>query len=732
MANGVIAQPKLKKSKAEVSAERRGPTSGQPEVASTYGAPAGMPCFLSGVQRKLAVGAVDDPLEHEADRVAEQVMRIPDPAAKASLTASDTRFGHLAGHPTMSESAPAVQRKCSCGGSCEQCKAEEERMLQRKPAAPQISRAASSSSATETTAPPIVHEVLSSPGQPLDGVVRQSMESRFRRDFSGVRVHTDAKAAESAATVQARAYTAGHNIVLGRHETVNDLPVLAHELAHVVQQTGTTPVLQRLTYCTDFLEVVTPYVAEDSVRDSLAGDAAIFGKVETELSIPEGTAAGQRTEKEPRMIPPYTGADPGRVDVALLTGSTLEILEVKKATWGWDGATFAEGQLEKYLRKAGENTAGVTASWRAKRRGNRSDEIRSVTAMPMSRLSLQPNPRGIDGEPVSLRWCDDGIVVFKRRPPEEEEPKEKEPKDKDKQPGPSDTLPEQLLKLGEGLAKVLAADALLDVALGLASGLVAFVMSPLIALAAVVLGIVFFWDKLKSLGRKIAALANWVRDNVSWILGKIEWLGIKLAELGDWLADKIGWLADRLVEGIEWGADKVAAGAKWVGHKIASAAESAWDWLFGSGPEETAPNIDLPVTEDTTHCGMVAHEDTIIKIGADLLFDTAHWTIKPEGVPVLVAAAETVRSMLRNQDDRVTINGYTDNVGGVDYNQHLSEQRADAVRDWLVVYGIPASVIQTKGFGKSEAQFNDPEGRALDRRVEIWGPKHGSVERVCW
>ena len=63
-----------------------------------------------------------------------------------------------------------------------------------------------------------------------------------------------AKAAESAAAVQARAYTVGNNIVFGAKESASDLPVLAHELTHVVQQSGASPALQRLIYCVDFLE----------------------------------------------------------------------------------------------------------------------------------------------------------------------------------------------------------------------------------------------------------------------------------------------------------------------------------------------------------------------------------------------------------------------------------------------------------------------------------------------
>ncbi|MDZ4829620.1 MAG: DUF4157 domain-containing protein [Phycisphaerae bacterium] len=90
--------------------------------------------------------------------------------------------------------------------------------------------------------PPAVDAVLRSPGQPLNAATRASMESRFSPDFSGVRVHSDIGAASSAAAVQARAYTVGNHIVLGAGQPSADSLgarfLLAHELAHVVQQSG--------------------------------------------------------------------------------------------------------------------------------------------------------------------------------------------------------------------------------------------------------------------------------------------------------------------------------------------------------------------------------------------------------------------------------------------------------------------------------------------------------------
>jgi hypothetical protein len=90
-------------------------------------------------------------------------------------------------------------------------------------------------------APPVVNDVLRSPGRPLDPDTRAFMEPRFGYDFSKVRVHADSQAAKSAEAVNAQAYTVGSNIVLGRDQNGANKPnprLLAHELAHVVQQGG--------------------------------------------------------------------------------------------------------------------------------------------------------------------------------------------------------------------------------------------------------------------------------------------------------------------------------------------------------------------------------------------------------------------------------------------------------------------------------------------------------------
>lgn len=146
-----------------------------------------------------------------------------------------------AARPAITPTASRVlQRQCACGqhtaavGECEECKKKRGGALQR----------AAMSSSPVQKAPPIVHEVLRSSGQPLDAETRTLMGSRFGHDFSGVRVHADTKAAESARAVNALAYTVGRDIVFstGRYapHRSDGQRLIAHELTHVVQQSQST------------------------------------------------------------------------------------------------------------------------------------------------------------------------------------------------------------------------------------------------------------------------------------------------------------------------------------------------------------------------------------------------------------------------------------------------------------------------------------------------------------
>jgi len=168
----------------------------------------------TGAASALPIDTPGDPFEREADAAADAVMR-----------------GGVTG--TVSGGVPAISRlqRCACGGGCPRCGAKKEEELRREDAG---------AGGAPGYAPSIVHDVLASPGRPLDGGARSFMEQRFGAGFGGVRVHDDARAAESARAVDAHAYTVGSHVVFGAARYAPGTPggdrLLAHELAHVVQQ----------------------------------------------------------------------------------------------------------------------------------------------------------------------------------------------------------------------------------------------------------------------------------------------------------------------------------------------------------------------------------------------------------------------------------------------------------------------------------------------------------------
>ncbi|MBI1332576.1 MAG: DUF4157 domain-containing protein [Armatimonadetes bacterium] len=154
-------------------------------------------------------------------------------ADKAPATATATPAASLTKVPR-----PMIQRKCACGGTvgpsgmCAECekKQKEKGKIQRKGAG------------SVASIPSSVGSVLGGVGQPLDAGTRSSMESRFGTSLGAVRVHTDSRAAESARSLNAQAYTVGNNIVFDHGQysptSAGGSRLLAHELAHTIQQGG--------------------------------------------------------------------------------------------------------------------------------------------------------------------------------------------------------------------------------------------------------------------------------------------------------------------------------------------------------------------------------------------------------------------------------------------------------------------------------------------------------------
>jgi hypothetical protein len=183
-----------------------------------------------------------------------------------------------------------------------------------------------------SAAPPIVHDVLETSGRPLDSVTRESMEPRFGRNFGDVRIHTDAKAAESATAVNARAYTVGQDIVFGHGQyspgSSEGQKTIAHELTHTVQQGGG---MKRIP---DRLEVSSPSDALEREASAVA-DGAMDPK---QIGASSGSANIARDDvSAPAPAPPVSPPSPPppakkkvTVNITILNGATHSVADAIK------------------------------------------------------------------------------------------------------------------------------------------------------------------------------------------------------------------------------------------------------------------------------------------------------------------------------------------------------------------------------------------------------------------
>lgn len=128
---------------------------------------------------------------------------------------------------------------------------------------------------------------------------------------------------------------------------------------------------------------------------------------------------------------------------------------------------------------------------------------------------------------------------------------------------------------------------------------------------------------------------------------------------------------------------------------------------------DRCPNTPAGIPVDSQGCEL-AHDYKLE--GVNFEFDSAKLT--PDSIATL---DEAVIIMKRNADDKLEIAGHTDSQGAEDYNQGLSERRAQAVADYLIAHGANGSNITVKGYGESHpvADNGSKEGRAANRRVEL-------------
>jgi len=184
---------------------------------------------VSGIQAKLVVGQPGDKYEQEADRVADEVMRMPEPRLQRQAEEEEEEEELIQTKPLAEQITPLVQRQVE-----PEDEEEEEGAIQAK-----VNRRQAAEVGPDLESR---IQALRGGGQPLPKSVRAFFEPRFGHGFSQVRVHTTSQAAETARELNARAFTRDRDVVFraGEYapETREGKKLLAHELVHVVQQSG--------------------------------------------------------------------------------------------------------------------------------------------------------------------------------------------------------------------------------------------------------------------------------------------------------------------------------------------------------------------------------------------------------------------------------------------------------------------------------------------------------------
>jgi Domain of unknown function (DUF4157) len=321
------------------------------------------------LQTKLRINGSGDEYEQEAERVAKQVMRMAHPPLRPHI-AKENVSSSIQRHKVSTNRGPV-------------------------------------------SAPSIVRDVLSSPGEPLDAATRAFFEPRFGHDFSRVRIHADAKAAASAREVDAFAYTGGQHVVFGRQryapESGPGRRLLAHELTHVVQQGArrTDSFVQRATGADPIAEKDEAPVSLDTgipATHEIVINGEPFDLVV--ISTPEalkGSSAKYRSDVEK-----YLGDYPnlGNGAWAFIVQQDDGVLcKIGGNCLGWAFGTFGLndppeyvwGLLPQYLDSIGQRTRGTPLETWQKQARQEKISVHSIWDYFMS-VNFSASPTESEGE----------------------------------------------------------------------------------------------------------------------------------------------------------------------------------------------------------------------------------------------------------------------------------------------------------------------------------------------
>lgn len=263
---------------------------------------------IIGLQPKLTVGAADDEYEQEADRVARQVMSMTSSNPFQRATSPEEDKDKLQTKPLAVSITPFMQREMvnneepedkeksvqakfltgASGGPLQrqpETEEEETKPIRVKSAGPRIDSFEAGNDVKTRL------NQSKGRGSPLPGHVRDYMEPRFGVDFSEVRVHSGSDAVQMNQDIRAQAFTNGPDIYYGNGSGPANLELTAHELTHVVQQTGGTP-----------LQMKRPHEASSVNADpSIQRDCALCGAGKEEGKKPDPISPN--IQREPEELP---------------------------------------------------------------------------------------------------------------------------------------------------------------------------------------------------------------------------------------------------------------------------------------------------------------------------------------------------------------------------------------------------------------------------------------------
>jgi hypothetical protein len=359
------------------------------------------------IQAKLKVGQPGDIYEKEADRMAEQVMTMAEPQVQRQPEEEERKEeDQVQAKPIAEQISPLIQRQP------EEEEKKEEDQVQAKPLAEQITPLIQRQPEEEerkeedqVQAKPIAEQIspliqrepeeekkeeglqakekasrlgevssgfesrinsIKGGGQPLSQSTRAFFEPRFGYNFGDVRVHADSESAKAARSLNARAFTVGRNIAFGAGQHSSEAPegkrLLAHELTHVVQQSGGRRPTMRSTLPTRY-----NHLSQSLSKTSQEAN----GRGQRTIAEQLGSNVSARISPIPQTLQLYKAKICGRSSTQFRDFPKTHITEIgvnlssKKVSLTWTGPSASKGNKGPFRCSAGAGLCGLDCNDKA-------------------------------------------------------------------------------------------------------------------------------------------------------------------------------------------------------------------------------------------------------------------------------------------------------------------------------------------------------------------------------